>query len=372
MLQDNSSHSQSIEGLVLDIVAQEAGVAREGLSEDTVLSDLGIDGILSASIAKRVRAVTHLDVLPESVASQRDLKSLITYLVKLDGCLHKDTRTLTATRTAARRVCHSPPSKPIGFSVPLSIRLQGNPTTASEKIFLLPDGSGAATSYAQIPPISPNICLYAINSPFLREPDQFSSIEDATLTWVAEIRKLQPQGPYILGGWSAGGYYAFEVAKKMLLDGEEVQKLVLIDSPCRLAYEALPMDVVRYLAMKGILGSAGEKTPQWLLDHFDATIMAVEDYAPTAILPVSGRFSALPEVFLVWASDPVFPPGGAAAAGIGLNRKITKFMLEERQDFGTHGWENLFPGARFAVAKVPGTHFSLVLPPNLLMIQISV
>jgi naphtho-gamma-pyrone polyketide synthase len=45
-----------------------------------------------------------------------------------------------------------------------SVLLQGNPRTATRKLFLFPDGSGSATSYVSIPPIAADkLCVYGLN-----------------------------------------------------------------------------------------------------------------------------------------------------------------------------------------------------------------
>ena len=61
-----------------------------------------------------------------------------------------------------------------------------------------------------------------------REPKE--SIPEMVTEYVDAIRKLQPQGPYSLGGWSFGGLAAFEIAQRLLAEGEEVRHLAIIDS----------------------------------------------------------------------------------------------------------------------------------------------
>ena len=49
--------------------------------------------------------------------------------------------------------------------------------------------------------------------------------------YLAGIRKVQPRGPYYLGGYSMGGEIAFEIAQQLVRMGECVQLLVLFDTP---------------------------------------------------------------------------------------------------------------------------------------------
>ncbi|WP_395854689.1 amino acid adenylation domain-containing protein [Cystobacter fuscus] len=48
--------------------------------------------------------------------------------------------------------------------------------------------------------------------------------------YVEDIRRVQPQGPYQLGGWSFGGLVAFEMAQQLQQAGQQVSLLVLMDT----------------------------------------------------------------------------------------------------------------------------------------------
>lgn len=48
---------------------------------------------------------------------------------------------------------------------------------------------------------------------------------------VAQIRSLQPEGPYYIAGFCAGGTVAFESAQQLVRAGEEVARLVLFGAP---------------------------------------------------------------------------------------------------------------------------------------------
>ena len=62
------------------------------------------------------------------------------------------------------------------------------------------------------------------------EPDLPGRLEDMAAEYVAAIRELQPRGPYLLGGWSAGGLVALEMAQQLLARGESIQILALLDT----------------------------------------------------------------------------------------------------------------------------------------------
>jgi thioesterase domain-containing protein len=56
-----------------------------------------------------------------------------------------------------------------------------------------------------------------------------SSIPEMAANYIREIRSLQPQGPYLILGFSLGGLIAFEVAQQLQAQGQEIQLLALLD-----------------------------------------------------------------------------------------------------------------------------------------------
>jgi amino acid adenylation domain-containing protein len=54
-------------------------------------------------------------------------------------------------------------------------------------------------------------------------------IEDMAKDYVEEIRRIQPNGPYFLGGHSFGGLVAFEMAQQLCQQGEKVDLLAMFD-----------------------------------------------------------------------------------------------------------------------------------------------
>lgn len=59
------------------------------------------------------------------------------------------------------------------------------------------------------------------------------SFEEAAADYIEEIVQVQPQGPYLLGGFSGGGLIAYEMARQLLARGEQVQAVLMLDTPAR-------------------------------------------------------------------------------------------------------------------------------------------
>ncbi len=72
--------------------------------------------------------------------------------------------------------------------------------------------------------------VYGIQDPALdfRE-DMFSSIREMAECYYAMIKKIQPHGPYIIGGASFGGTVAVEIAGLIENEGEEVLGIPILD-----------------------------------------------------------------------------------------------------------------------------------------------
>lgn len=58
----------------------------------------------------------------------------------------------------------------------------------------------------------------------------FTSLSDMCAHYIEEIRKVQPEGPYYIGGFSVGGIFAFEMAQQLTAQGQEVRVLAMLDA----------------------------------------------------------------------------------------------------------------------------------------------
>ena len=73
--------------------------------------------------------------------------------------------------------------------------------------------------------------LYALQPPPLDgNHSVHRTIEAIAADYLAEIRSLQPTGPYFFAGYSFGGWVAYEMAQKLIRQGETVGFLGMIDT----------------------------------------------------------------------------------------------------------------------------------------------
>jgi len=79
----------------------------------------------------------------------------------------------------------------------------------------------------------------------LHDVNHMSSVEQMAVRYAAEVQKVQPAGPYYLGGHSLGCIVAFEVARLLSGEGHEIAFLGLLDGPANPAKAAPSKAVLR-------------------------------------------------------------------------------------------------------------------------------
>ncbi|MBV5326344.1 MAG: amino acid adenylation domain-containing protein [Chlorobium sp.] len=92
-------------------------------------------------------------------------------------------------------------------------------------------GTGLKFCRPMVKYLSPELPVYGL-SVHLHEKEHFEefSVEELASRYVREVRRIYPQGPFLFAGISFGGLIAFEMARQMSEDGEDIGMVALIDS----------------------------------------------------------------------------------------------------------------------------------------------
>jgi amino acid adenylation domain-containing protein len=135
------------------------------------------------------------------------------------------THTSIAELASALATDREAPDLPVAILQPLG---EGPP------LFLLAGADMYRALAHRLAPDRPVVGLFSQNEIDLLElaPEQPMpgfSIESLASDYLDLIRRLRPHGPYILGGFSIGGVIAYEVARQLREQGEDVALLVLLD-----------------------------------------------------------------------------------------------------------------------------------------------
>ena len=361
---------------ILSTVSEELGIELSELLGLSNFADMGVDSLMSLTITGRIREELGLDVPSSFFVDYPIISEAKIAISELTGTQSIGNATPDTENTTPLD-SDTTPSTPgvdsesvsdlavelrapdIALRPATSVLLSGSPNTASTILFLLPDGSGSATSYAALPGIAPNVCVYGLNCPFMKTPKDFTNgIGGVSATYLTEIQRRQPQGPYYLGGWSAGGVIAYQVACIILAMGGKIERLFLIDSPCPVNLEPLPSSLLHFIDSLGLLGTQASP-PSWLIPHFEASIANLSTYQPSAM-----DASEAPKTLIIWARDGLlndfkdqkFPRSAGEAKSVG-------FLLDNRVDLGSKGWDKLLGEENIITMPVQGNHFTMIRDP---------
>jgi len=110
-------------------------------------------------------------------------------------------------------------------------------------VFLIHDGDGETLLYRSLAhSLKPTIPVYGVQPGSRDElPIPYTRIEDLAAYYIEQIRQVQPQGPYFLGGLCLGGVLAFEMGLQLQKQGQVVEMVALMDiadveAPRRIGY----------------------------------------------------------------------------------------------------------------------------------------
>ncbi|MBF6369672.1 amino acid adenylation domain-containing protein [Nocardia puris] len=140
-----------------------------------------------------------------------------------------------------------------------------------------------------------------------------ATVAEFAARYRAELRRVQPHGPYVVGGWSSGAAIALELAAELEREGEHVEQLVIFDAPAPATMPAPDHATLRAWFAEDLGGT----DPGGDLDHlfavFSRVVLAARTYpgrpvrAPIRLLrAVDGRvseFDGYPDVEGSWGWD---------------------------------------------------------------------
>ena len=201
------------------------------------------------------------------------------------------------------------------------------------------------------------------------EAEILTTVKEMAAYYIQEIRKIQPIGPYLLGGYSFGGELAFEMSRQLLQQGEKVDQLILFDCNGPNSIKRLPFSQRTIIHFNNLL----EKKHDYIIEKAVAWKRWLQQDSQYNFqklsakvfqnfnLPLSLRLhSILIEDRNEQASrnhQPQFYPGkitlmrsNEALGGVGLERD--KYL----------GWKDLV--GQIDIYHVPGHHFSMLEEPH--------
>src|SRR5712691_4830877 len=78
--------------------------------------------------------------------------------------------------------------------------------------------------------LGPDQPFYILEPHRFDDPHSLPTLEDMAAAYIESMRTVQPEGPYLLGGFCGGALIAFEMARQLHAHGQKVDLLVLIEA----------------------------------------------------------------------------------------------------------------------------------------------
>ncbi|MEL7037607.1 MAG: condensation domain-containing protein [Cyanobacteria bacterium J06592_8] len=198
----------------------------------------------------------------------------------------------------------------------------------------------------------------------------YFTIEEMATHYLAEIRTVQPHGPYFLGGNSMGGTIAFEMAQQLEQQGEKVAVLVMFDTFNKNAFPRLVFRKQHYLKYLSQLGVSKLFTEVKDLTKRQLQVLFCKLYLHFGkSLPhhLSRAIVAEANMQAKWAYKPQVYSGKITLFQAEKAAQFNKFYLPNKADWETrdpqHGWGDLTT-QKLEIYEVPGDHYSIFDRPN--------
>ena len=358
------------------IVAEALGLEASAFMPSTSFESLGMDSMLSIKALSKFQEETQIE-LPAAFFTEH--QTVAAAQKELDGPLEEPTRSLAPVKKSLAAVIPTAKTtsllsrqQKIETAVSRSVLIQGQSRSRTAPLFMTTDGSGTVESYIHLRALPDGRRIYALESPFLDDPGTFDlSIEEMASIFVRTIRRIQPHGPYLIGGWSAGSIYAYEVAHRLTREGETILALVVIDmrAPSLIPTAIVTPDFVDKLGTFEGINRARDLAEDLSVKekaHLMATCRALSKYDAPAFAPDRRPHHSV----VVWArlgrdQREDAPIAAMLRPGLDIGKPLDQMELPDferyfnswfygrREQFGTNGWETLL-GDDISVHDVDG------------------
>ncbi|KAI2478997.1 Polyketide synthase module protein [Pyrenophora tritici-repentis] len=429
--EEESAADAGLFDAILDSISKATGTDPSEITDDTMIADLGVDSIMAIEVVATVKANSGVDLPAAFVFEYPTIGDL-----RKEFGANKPTAEKPKFSTAPSSAGSSIPSSPNSLAHPMSeaasslsltstslsdrdellplerqrktkreqkqpvkidddtspepvVRitlLQGRPSSKRIPFYMMADGTGTIATYIHLPSFKSKMPVYGIDSPFLRCPKRLTKevgIEGVARLIVDALIRAQPEGPLMIGGYSAGSIVAYEVCRQLGKAGRKVDGLLLMDMCCPrsslLDEDKMNSDddasyaIFETAVAKDGLWSASDTTQL----HFRAYHVAMHAYHP----PYMTEQERPARTAVIWAEK------GMVNRVVG-NEKLMKMLVDQgipttsypgymedpklgcfaclmpdrkKADLGPNGWEKYTAGEVLALS-VPGDHLDLPMP----------
>jgi len=247
--------------------------------------------------------------------------------------------------------------------------IAGLKTTGSHRpIFMVHPPGGIVVCYRELAgALATDQPLYAIRSRGLHAAETLpQSLREMAADYLAAMQTVQPAGPYVVGGWSLGGLVAYEIAQLLLEQGEQVSKLILLDTTIPVgSTDLVPaseqvnvgLEYGIELSLDELAGLGPEEQLPFLWQHAQQLGVLSDDAPPEVVEQALRELQGLFHHHVQLARR--YRPLPLAADVLLIRPREVPFELQVRED---RGWR--FLARSVEVRFVAGHHHSMVQQPH--------
>ena len=180
----------------------------------------------------------------------------------------------------------------------LSLRCSSELRRAFPLFCFHPSGGDAVCYLRLARSLGPEQPVYGLQASGLAEGEGLAgSIEEMAASYVHEMRRVQPHGPYHVLGWSFGGAIAYECAVRLHAMNEEIGLLAFMDAPTP-QFEPEGRDVTRDECIRAMGDDLVNIIDEFQLKH-DGSVSGIRITTIEELVKAAKRLAILPAEFSV-------------------------------------------------------------------------
>ena len=319
--------------------------------------DLGGHSLLAVRLFAAVKRETGVQ-FPISVLVEAPTVAALAALIEARGGAVSETTEGAAPKAAEPRFRHA-------------VALNGATRSGRAPLFIVAGMFGNVLNLRHLALLLDERPVYGLQARGLIGSEApHETIEEAAAAHIAEIRAIQPQGPYLIGGFSGGGITAWEIARQLRAGDERVAMLVMLDTPLPVRPELKAADKA-LMKLQDIRRRGPGYLLEWARNRWAWEKAKRAGGAAGEATDTEGGFNnrriemAFRSAVARYVLHPWDGPLALFRPPLDRHWKVTggNWVSTEREYvLEDNGWRHWAPA--LTVTEVPGDHDSMVLTPN--------
>ncbi len=225
--EDGPINAAGLAALVKQHAARVMRIDPDRIDAHQPLSELGLDSLMATELRAQLSQSLGRDLPLNTLQLRRSAQEIAEYIH--DDRAHHG----RSTSTSDGAVPGLEPETPRAHLVPLQ------PNGSKPPLFFVPAGYGDLFAFQDIAhAMGMNQPVLGLQPASAKQVKTFRqmSVHRLVSAYIDQIKRVQPTGPYLLSGYSAGGIIVVELARELIRLGNEIGLLVIFDPPSHVPF----------------------------------------------------------------------------------------------------------------------------------------